>query len=195
MKIISKFKDYYDYLQGIYGVDEKLVLNRTLYPVYNYSFSNNFKIQIFIGEYLIEGYMSDNKFNYGQQVEKYAKEFKKPIYLNELNYKEDEYYQIKDGKYSNIYILKEKKYLGDKSPTWQQDFPILIYYNSKYEKNPILKSLEINSFISSEEIYLILNEWLSKRIFKQEPIMPVGSDIVRLEQAGFDKNTSFRNIK
>ncbi len=29
MKIISKYKDYYDYLQGIYGVDEKLILDRT----------------------------------------------------------------------------------------------------------------------------------------------------------------------
>ena len=29
MKIISKFKDYYDFLQGIYGVDPLLVLDRT----------------------------------------------------------------------------------------------------------------------------------------------------------------------
>jgi len=28
MKIISKNKDYYDYVQGIYGIDEKLVLDR-----------------------------------------------------------------------------------------------------------------------------------------------------------------------
>lgn len=29
MRIISKYKDYYDYLQGIYGIDEKLILDRT----------------------------------------------------------------------------------------------------------------------------------------------------------------------
>ncbi len=28
MKFISKFKDYYDYLQGIYGIDEKLIFDR-----------------------------------------------------------------------------------------------------------------------------------------------------------------------
>ena len=28
MKIISKYKDYYDYLTGIYGVDDKIVLDR-----------------------------------------------------------------------------------------------------------------------------------------------------------------------
>ena len=28
MKIIAKYKDYYDFLQGIYGVDEKLVYDR-----------------------------------------------------------------------------------------------------------------------------------------------------------------------
>ena len=31
MKIISKYKDYYDYLQGIWGMDEKLTLDRTEY--------------------------------------------------------------------------------------------------------------------------------------------------------------------
>lgn len=29
MKIISKHKDYYDYLQGIYGVDNYKIYNRT----------------------------------------------------------------------------------------------------------------------------------------------------------------------
>jgi hypothetical protein len=28
MKIISNFKDYYDYLQGVYGMDEKIIYNR-----------------------------------------------------------------------------------------------------------------------------------------------------------------------
>jgi len=37
MKIISKYKDYYDYLQGIWGMDEKLVLDRTVSsPTPNY---------------------------------------------------------------------------------------------------------------------------------------------------------------
>jgi hypothetical protein len=29
MKIISKYKDYYDYLQGVRGIDEKIVLDRS----------------------------------------------------------------------------------------------------------------------------------------------------------------------
>jgi hypothetical protein len=43
MKIISKIKDYYDYLQGIYGIDEKLVLDIififVLYFRYKHQFS------------------------------------------------------------------------------------------------------------------------------------------------------------
>ncbi len=31
MKIISNFKDYFDYLQGVYGVDEKVIYERTPY--------------------------------------------------------------------------------------------------------------------------------------------------------------------
>lgn len=37
MKIISKYKDYYDYLVGIYEIDEKLVLDRTKFDVPSYS--------------------------------------------------------------------------------------------------------------------------------------------------------------
>ena len=39
MKIISKFKDFYDYKVPKYGVDEKLVYNRKTYCEYFHSFT------------------------------------------------------------------------------------------------------------------------------------------------------------
>jgi len=36
MKIISKFKDFYDYKVAKYGVDEKLVYTRKTYCEYSY---------------------------------------------------------------------------------------------------------------------------------------------------------------
>ena len=38
MKIISKFKDFYDYKVAKYGVDEKLVYNRKTYCEYFHNF-------------------------------------------------------------------------------------------------------------------------------------------------------------
>ena len=38
MKIISKFKDFYDYKVAKYGVDEKLVYTRKTYYEYSYSY-------------------------------------------------------------------------------------------------------------------------------------------------------------
>lgn len=35
MKIISQYKDYYDYLIGFYGIDEKIVLDRRKFNKYN----------------------------------------------------------------------------------------------------------------------------------------------------------------
>lgn len=41
MKIISKFKDFYDYKMTKYGVDEKLVYTRKTYYEYSKRFSIN----------------------------------------------------------------------------------------------------------------------------------------------------------
>jgi hypothetical protein len=62
MKILSKYKDYYDYLQGIWGMDEKLVLDRTDYtptPDYtsNYPITSPIVslIRFYICDMVVEG--------------------------------------------------------------------------------------------------------------------------------------------
>lgn len=59
MKVISKYKDFYDYLSGIYGEDPLIVLDRREGGVYKPSFQN--KIVLYIGGYKIEGYCPDIK--------------------------------------------------------------------------------------------------------------------------------------
>ena len=83
MKIISKFKDFYDYKVTKYGVDEKLVYTRKTYCEYSYSYDifnrisekefnknlkdnvsllkeNNFHKILFIGEKLIHLFFTEN---------------------------------------------------------------------------------------------------------------------------------------
>ena len=50
MKIISKFKDFYDYKVGKYGVDEKLVYTRKTYCEYFQGFFRDINIDYRISE-------------------------------------------------------------------------------------------------------------------------------------------------
>ena len=50
MKIISKFKDFYDYKAGKYGVDEKLVYTRKTYCEYFQGFFRDINIDYRISE-------------------------------------------------------------------------------------------------------------------------------------------------
>ena len=43
MKIISKFRDFYDYKVAKYGVDEKLVYTRKIYCEYFLNFYSNLR--------------------------------------------------------------------------------------------------------------------------------------------------------
>src|ERR1019366_5578082 len=72
MKIISKYKDYYDYLQGVYGVDEKIIYERidgkkSLYkPVFTPNKLETFVFAICGYIYVVNIY--NGKFYFGQDV-------------------------------------------------------------------------------------------------------------------------------
>ncbi|HMT01945.1 MAG TPA: hypothetical protein PKD00_01315 [Burkholderiales bacterium] len=196
MKIISKFKDYYDFLQGTYGVDEKLILDRTTFTPTSPYFSENKVISLYIGEWLIQGLYNNGKFYYGKNVEPFNQKPKRRIFsLNEINDKKL-YYFIPTNYYP-VSCLKEPKYLGDDSPTWKEDCPILIqgYTANSYGKHPILKDYNVSQILPPEKIWTILSEWLGKQISNREPIVPIGDDKIRIESHGFDLKTSFRKSK
>jgi hypothetical protein len=200
MKIISKYKDYYDYLSNIYGVDEKLVLDRREYYTnpyipFDYSITN-----LFIGEYTIQGLWMNGKLNFGQDIEKFSNQDRSVYnYSFYNNYNKSDYWVIPNSKYSyqNVYCLKKPKFLGEASPTWKLDCPILEgYYKksdyTKLNKYPILKDFNVNTIFTPEQVWMYLTEWLSKRITnKENNIQPIPND-VKIVSAGFDLKTSFR---
>lgn len=190
MKIISKFKDYYDYLKGIYGVDEKLILDRTDFKPIPYIPSDFKKETLHIGEYLVEGMWMKGELLFGEELIPYNQE--KLFYWHPKDYSPEEYYIV--GKNYKDYVLKNPKYLGEKSPTWEVDHPILLEeLRGDYVKNPILKEYSVHKVFSAFQIWQILSEWLGKQISKKEPIVPVGDDKTRLISAGSDPKTSFRH--
>ena len=74
MKIISKYKDYYDFLSGIYGIDEKIVLDRTVYnnsPIIGFSSSYDKRIVLYIAGYIVEGVCINDKLYYGEELKQF----------------------------------------------------------------------------------------------------------------------------
>jgi hypothetical protein len=190
MKIISQYKDYYDYLAGIWGIDDKLVLDRRERWVHIYKPSNRSMETVIIGEWMYQGVWIDGKLYWGEDLEKWS------INTNVWGIDRREQWIIpSDRSRQNITPLKEGKYLGDKSPTWKLDCPILILdIWGGYVKFPILRELGIQSLVPPEEVWKILSDFLSKRIDKREVSIET-SDMTKILNSGFDPKISFRKRK
>jgi hypothetical protein len=196
MKIISKFKDFYDYLQGIYGIDEKLVLDRTNFTFLDYPHPDFEVSTLHIGEMMIQGLWMNGKIYFGEEVKQFSKEFTRS-WDNKPNY-----YLIENSpyKYFNSYCLKYPMFLGEKSPTWKENYPILQenrkkFGSSEYIKCPILKEYSVQKILPPEKVWQILSEWLGRQITKNEKEVPIGDDKVRILSHGFDLKKSFRHRK
>ena len=186
MKIISKFKDYYDYLQGIYGIDEKLILDRTKYTPIPYTPSDFSTDKIIIGDYLIQGIWLNGKFHCGKDVEDLdiISNYNHP-FGNDIRY-------LIKSDFGSIELLKEPKLLTD-SPAYQHNCSILIKDWNGYKKNPILKEYSLYKVYSAFEIWNILSEFLGKLNDKHS--QSIQTDKEKIISHGFDLKTSFRKIK
>lgn len=198
MKIISKYKDYYDYLQGVYGVDEKLVLDRRLseHPA---AYSNGVH-RFVIGNTLVDSLYIDGVWYCGE--------------ADMIKIGGERYEQVnpKDGTKLLSYRVNYKDLFGKivtnsvcVTPYGRIGNPInnsghAIYLISKSfgkEKYfyPRLEQYGIQKVLKPHDIWVELSNWLGMELTKKEPQQPVGDDKVRILSAGFDLKTSFRNIK
>lgn len=188
MKIISKYKDYYDYLQGIYGIDDKVILdrregvcfpnNRFWYPgvkqydkdiIYicgnAYDVASDTKGNRFVGKMLLS-----LKHKLDRKGEK--------IYLKESN-----------GFSIPFHIAPYKTDFNEK-----YNCPILksSIYND-IERFPRLSDFNIQKILSAEDIFHMLYTWIeSHKIIDPKDNRTNNEKII---SAGFDLKSSFRNIK
>jgi hypothetical protein len=186
MKIISKYKDYYDYLQGIYGIDEKLILDRRKYDSIAYYFEI---IRLYIAGYYIEGIHKDGIFYYGKDLLKFKSDDRRRLY----SFDSRDTTKCIRTEYGYIYIepVKDTKNFNE-----VENCPILLrnnsFSNKKFYKYPILKNLKINKFISAEVMYNWLSTWLSEQISKKENQITEQTDAEKILNKGFDDKCSFR---
>lgn len=211
MRIISKFKDYYDYLQGIYGMDEKLVLDRTEFyrtpqhfiERYDIDIKNVELVRFWICDYLVEGCFHNKKFYYGKDLEEIS------VCTDWERRNEPEYYHIPTN-YSNNrsirilkkptlfrYLPKQKQYFREWKeeicPNDSMNCPILIQPNlfdsDHFVKFPILSDFDIHKVFTAFQMWTMLTEWLGR----EKNITDNRTNKEKILSNGFDLQTSFRH--
>lgn len=191
MIIISKRKDYYDYLSKVYGRDDKKVLDRTMdvtsdeiffMEVPNWKKNNIYDLEICGRIYRVE------------QVNKGEWEFhkfhsKNTDYLGRRrHYRESEVKGLKDFEY---YIQKPENLISET--------PISI--KGTYLRKcglvgftPILRTFNIPSILPATEIYAEIDMFISHQIsLKEQRVCQSNED--KILSKGFDSKTSFRHRK
>lgn len=218
MYILSKYKDYYDYLTGIYGEDPLLVLDRRDYqqPDWQFPSTNQWReseiriYNLWIGDYNIEFIRYGYEFYYGEnifgipiikQVEHPQRDlfgkYEKINKENTLAYRSIDTPEYR--RYGTNYILKNPvkidrpQYLPDNIVIALGNFDRENVYTDVYY--PILQDIKLNKFISAEQVYQMIVEYISKQNTLREIHIDNRTNIQKIEGKGFDKITSFRNIK
>lgn len=216
MKIISKYKDYYDYISGIYGEDPLIVLDRSDFSFPD--FFGNYRdhidsgtIKVYIGGYLIEGFYYDKKIYYGDDLLNFGKpmggDSKRYSWVrnfqlehlhteyntNEISEKDiiNIHKEFFNWKYRPTTVLK-KMIIDNNNVNEKENCPIVVIRNNTTYKNCILKDLYLNNFIPPEEIYKMISDWISLQITKKENKIDTRTDLQKIIGKGFDKITSFR---
>lgn len=201
MRIISKYKDYYDYLVGIYGIDNKIVLDRREYtsdPLLSLAFP---KITLLITGEVIEGYYDGEKVHYGESIRQFVADreilrFHPSTYYRAPDHIESVYVKSKDDHYGYGSWYALEPYRDKEDTNRKKDCPIIFKDIPHSVKYPILSKLDLGSFIPPEEMYKRLYEWLSNRVTEREDRRDIRTNREKVEGKGFDYKRSFRpNMK
>lgn len=212
MLILGKYKDYYDYLCGIYGIDKDIVYDRTESEILGKDFGVHeeffTKRKLYNDKHktLIKRWVTNKKGNFTFAkvltglILTYVLEVGKTHYLFEVERYLDDFDNVHlDVQLVKVFDIDEKKsvapislipctyYYGIMSNEKK-----IGYYQLKQEvKNPILKDTYISSFIQPTEIYDKVYNYLIS--IREKPIIDKRSDVDKLEGYGFDKKSSFRH--
>lgn len=218
MKILTprNNKDYYDYLTGIYGIDEKVVFDRRRFtiisrldlPIFSYLPLENDtpkkeipvwmrkdkRVPEYVGTKI--GFILEVGLKwYVFEVERYLdKAFKVCLDWTLVKTKEiHREHRLCKSPLSFFMYHKNSRYSIDwKSYDYYDDARINIREGTLID-NPILSGTPIPSFIPAEEIYSLLCSYISS--MNDIEVIDSRTDTQKAESVGFDRKTSFRNIK
>ena len=201
MRLISKWKDYFDYLVGIYGRDPTFVYDRRVLPMTKYNgyasdWVNDYRLHICGVMYTVFEYKG-KLYHTGEELLALNKLLEeRGLHGDTLYYVSKWYTKKTDAKklyaaYNNILsdhnleqrqpvLLAEVK-LGTDPPEYRYTIPLL-------------KSFNFHKAMSAEELYKKVIVFLG--VLKDyPPITNNQTDLEKLQSHGFDKKISFRHRK
>ncbi len=200
MYIISKYKDYYDYLAQIYGVDKKVVYFRKPETIdEGHEYSTDIRIE--------RNGVSNLYYVYHDKIWVCDKCFPVIYVRRELTDYGWFYYSYEDlievwpelksrttrYKWYDRSMLAE--HLSDTCSVLKlntkYDSPQLWAHHNSIHKDILLKDCDFQCMMSPEQVFQNVSMWVSA---KPEPPQTVPTDMHRFEAKGFDKKTSFRNM-
>ena len=196
MKLIDNRKDYYDYLMGVYGIDTKVIYDRRRKA--DSKTLNKYDMERYFGT------GPDNKWMWANEV---AVKIGNTVYLFSRKKHDDPWVMPETFHYYfNYYFnvcpnpckLSEFKYkFNDTAPIelrYRLASSFETYRTIQTIENPILKEFSfIPKHIQPDVVWQLVYDWITSH---NEPVViDTRTDIEHLQSAGFDKKTSFRNIK
>lgn len=214
MRIIDNKKDYYDYIVSIRGLDNDIVYDRRNSVKLADSYLQYGQEYFYMTPLYTDKYreMKKDWWRNGKKIE-YKRELKGNIYHYVLEVGNFHYlFEIErylDDNDSKKVILIPTLIKCEEVKERRTDVPIALipcrysywFYGGNSDsitfrtngiiKNPILNGTYITGFISPEEIYDNVYNYLIS--IREKPIIDKRTDIQKLEGKGFDKKTSFRH--
>ena len=183
MKIISKYKDYYDYFQGIYGVDYNRIYKREDYilkPSYSASSDED-------EPFRMHTFAINNKLYYMAENEK-GMHVLTPEFIDQAYPKKrwiaSRYKDYISEVNTDINRIKRKPILYQ-TYRWNQEWQ---------NGDPILKSFDFHKVMSAKDVYLEVESFMGW-LKDNPPIPDKMTDKEKTVSHGFDLKKSFRHRK
>jgi hypothetical protein len=202
MKIISKRKDYYDYLGQIYGVDDKVLYRRdprqvdgvcvtkliVWEPSFNYSYGDNV-VQVYPSAGVI--WFCGQAYLILALEEKWGHLSPKERTTYYYSFKELDKWKplMKEKLLAGIEKFFATPVKGDANT--KHNSPQIVQIGNKLQIDPILKDYQFQRVISPEQAFQRVSMFVSA---KPDVPQTVPTDMHRFEAKGFSKKTSFRNM-
>ena len=200
MKIISKFKDYYDYLQGIYGIDDKLVLDRRskdgLFKLEDVRGSGvDFESQVlyfFIAgqSYYMEYYKGKLYYTLEERKGLQAKLDKDKTAANKKVFNRWRYSFWNEKLSEKVWNRQNKL----STLNFKKREPIILKYNGIIYTNILLKEFNFPKIVPPTKMFEDISLFLGYLV-DHPPIPNKQTDIEKLDSHGFDRKKSFRHRK
>lgn len=175
MKIVgnNKFKDYFDYLSGIYGIDDKVILDRSS-SNYRSDININGVHRFAICGIVYEYFIKNDEVYYGEKL--------KELEHKDLFLRKD---KIRLASNEVISLIPFNTELND-----HHNCSIIDVQPTGHILYPKLIDYKFNKILSAEDIYQKIYDWLSNK--NNENVIDNRTDKEKILTNGFDLKTSFR---